>query len=228
MHSRFFELNGKRFVTVSANGAGGRNAKEQGELTLARLRDGLDGAKSRFENLLRITVYMKGREVADPMRQVRGQAFRSDARPASSSIFVERLQPEGALVEIEGTALASDRQVSKRAIEFSPPRPYIKAMVAERYAFLSGTGGEGQTEAEQAKSCFKTMDAYLKELGGSLLDVCHIAVYLKRMEAMEDVSREVHRVFTKSQPCWEVTPAAGFAREDMLLEIEGTAVLGLR
>lgn len=225
MQSRFFEMDGKRFVIVSANGAGGRGPREQAELTLARLRDGLERAGSRFENLLRITVYMKGREVWDPVREVRQQVFGTKVRPASSSIFVERLHPEEALVEIEGMALVADKEVSKRAIEFNPPRLYLKAVVAERYAFLSGTGGEGRTEAEQAESCFKTMDAYLKELGGSLLDIRHIAVYLKRMEAIEEVSRVLHGVFRRSQPHWEVVPATGFAREEMLLEIEGTAAL---
>lgn len=228
MPSRFFELNGKRFVTLSANGAGGGNAKEQGELTLARLRDGLERAGTRFENLLRITVYMKGREVWDPVREVRQQVFGAKVRPASSSIFVERLHPVEALVEIEGTALVAGKEVPRRGIEFDPPRLYLKAVVAERYAFLSGTGGEGRTEVEQAESGFKTMGAHLEDLGGSLRDIRHIAIYLKRIEAMEEVRRVVHALFGRSQPQWEVVPATGFARDEMLLEIEGTAVLPRR
>lgn len=225
MPSRYFELDGKTFVIVSANGAGGRGLREQAELTLARLRDGLMRAGSCFENLLRITVYMKGREVWDPVREVRQRVFGSKVRPTSSSIFVERLHPEESLVEIEATALAADKEVPKRAIEFDPPRMYLKALVADRSAFLSGTGGEGRTEAEQAESCFNTMDVYLKELGGALRDIRHIAIYLKRIEAMEEVSRVLHRAFNGSLPHWEVVPATGFAREDMLLEIEGAAVL---
>ncbi len=225
MQNRFFELDGKRFVIISANGAGARGPRDQAELTLARIQEDLGKAGSRFDNLLRITVYMRGKEVGDPVRAVRARFFGGAVRPASSSIFVDRFRPEEALVEIEATALVGDSEVSKGAIEFDPPRRYLKALVAERCAFLSGAGGDGQTEEEQAESCFKDMEANLKEQGGALGDLRRISIYLKRMEALDSVSRVLHRVFTGSQPHWEIVPASGFAREEMLLEIEGTAVL---
>lgn len=225
MQNRFFELDGKRFVIVSTNGAGARSPIEQTELTFTRLKGELEQVDSCFENIMRVTFFMKGREVWKPVREFRQRVFGAGARPSSSSIFVQRFLPEETLVEVEATAIVGNKPVVKQAIEFEPPRMYLKALVAVKSVFLSGTGGEGKTAEQQAESCFKTMDTYLTELGGSLRDVHRIAIYLKPMEAIDDVSRVLKRVFARSRPYWEVVPANGFAQEDMLLEIEGTAVL---
>ena len=225
MQSRFFELDGMKFVIVSINGAGGQTPAEQTELTFTRLKGELEQLESRFENIMRVTFFMKGREVWKPVREFRQRVFGAGVRPASSSIFVQRFLPQEALVEVEATAIVGNKAVVKQAIEFEPPRMYLKALVAGKAAFLSGTGGEGQTEEAQAESGFKAMETYLSELGGSLKDVRRIAIYLKRMEAVDNVSRVLHRVFARNRPYWEVVPASGYAQEDMLLEIEGTAVL---
>ncbi|GEM_PF-3055525 len=225
MQHRFYEMDGTRFVVVFTNGAGGRSPAEQTELTFTRLKYELERSDSRIENIMRITFFMKGREVWKPVREYRQRVFGSGIRPTSSSIFVNRFLPEEALVEVEATAIVGNKAIAKQAVEFDPPRMYLKALVAGKSVFLSGTGGDGKTAEEQAESCFKTMDAYLNELGGAMRDVRRIAIYLKPLEAVDSVSRVLHRVFANSQPYWEVVPADGFAQEDMLLEIEGTAVL---
>ncbi|MBI2357498.1 MAG: RidA family protein [Deltaproteobacteria bacterium] len=71
MRNRFFELDGQAFVIVSADGSGGGDATGQAELTMARLREDLQKTGSRFENILRIVVYMKGREIWDSVGKVR-------------------------------------------------------------------------------------------------------------------------------------------------------------
>ena len=225
MQNRFYELDGRRFVIISTNGAGGRSPAEQTELTFSRLKYELEQVDSRFGNIMRVTFFMKGKEVWKPLREYRQRVFGAGIRPTSSSIFVNRFLPEEALVEVEATAIIGNKTIAKQAVEFDPPRMYLKALVAGKSVFLSGTGGDGKTAEEQAESCFKTMDTYLTELGGSLRDVHRIAIYLKPMEAIDNVGRVLHRVFARSQPFWEVIPANGFAQEDMLLEIEGTAVL---
>ncbi len=225
MQNRFYEMDGTRFVIVSTNGAGGRSPAEQTELTFSRLKYELEQVDSRFENIMRVTFFMKGKEVWKPLREYRQRVFGAGIRPTSSSIFVNRFLPEEALVEVEATAIVGNKTIAKQAVEFDPPRMYLKALVAGKSVFLSGTGGDGKTAEEQAESCFKTMDTYLTELGGSLRDVHRIAIYLKPMDAIDSVGRVLHRVFARSQPFWEVISANGFAQEDMLLEIEGTAVL---
>jgi len=225
MQKRFYELDGERFIIVSADGFGGKTTQEQADLTLARIREDLEKSGSCFDNIMRITVYMKNREMWDAVREARQRLFPKESRPASASIFVGGFRPEEALVAIEATALANPKSVPKRAIEFDPPRLYLKALVADRFAFLSGTGGEGQTEEEQAVACFKTLSSYLEELRGSVQHLRRVAIYLKQMDAMEKIIRVVHRFFGRNKLCWEVIPATGFAREEMLLEIDGTAIV---
>jgi len=226
MRNRFFDLDGQLFVIVSANGSGSNSPQEQTELTMARLRQDLEKVGSRFENVLRIVVYMKSREIWDTMGKVRQQVFVPwETRPASASIFVGEFRHVDALVEIEATAMMRSEIISKRAIEYEPARAYLRALVSGPFVFLSGTGGRGATEEAQAQSSFESLGACLESQGGSVCDIRRVTIFLKRQEAMGDVSRVFHRLFKEPRPSAEYIPATGFARDEMLVEIQGTAVV---
>ncbi len=226
MRNRFFELDGQPFAIVSANGSGANNPQEQAELTMARLRQDLETAGSRFENILRIVVYMKSREIWDTVGKVRQQVFVPGAtRPASASIFVGEFRHEDALVEIEATAMVRSEFISKRGVEYEPARAYLRALVCGHFVFLSGTGGQGATEEAQSQSSFESLGACLESQGGSLRDIRRVTIFLKRREAMGDASRVFQRLFKETRPYVEFVSATGFARDEMLVEIQGTAVL---
>lgn len=226
MRNRFFELDGQLFVIVSANGSGSNSPQEQAERTMARLRQDLEKVGSRFENILRIVVYMKSREIWDTVGKVRQQVFVPwETRPASASIFVGEFRHGDALVEIEATAMVRSEFISKRGVEYEPARAYLRALVSGPFVFLSGTGGQGATEEAQAQSSFESLGACLESQGGSLRDICRVTIFLKRLEAMGDASRVFQRLFKGVQPYVEFVPATGFARDEMLVEIQGTAVL---
>lgn len=226
MRNRFFELDGQLFVIASENGSGGRGPTEQAELTMARLRQDLEKVGSRFENILRIVVYMKSREIWDIVGKVRQQVLVPwETRPASASIFVGEFRHEDALVEIEATAMVRSEIVSKRGVEYEPPRAYLRALLTGPFVFLSGTGGQGATEEAQSQSSFESLGACLESQGGSLRDIRRVTIFLKRLEAMGDASRVFQRRFKEPRPYVEFVPATGFARDEMLVEIQGTAVL---
>ncbi len=225
MRNRFFELDGQAFVIASASRSGG-GPTEQAELSVARLRQDLEKVGSRFENILRIVVYMTSREVRDSVGKVRQQVFVPwETRPASASIFVGEFRHVDALVEIEATAIVRSDIIPRRGIEYDPPRAYLRALVSEPFVFLSGTGGKGATEEAQAESCFESLGACLEGKGGSLRDLRRVTIFLQRLEALGDVSRIFQRFFKEPRPYVEFIPATGFARDEMLVEIQGTAVL---
>lgn len=226
MRDRFFELDGQAFVIASANGSGGGDATGQAELAMARLRQDLQKVGSRFENILRIVVYMKSREIWDSVGKARQKMFvPHEARPASASIFVPGFQHEDTLVEIEATAMARSEIIAKRGVEYDPPRAYLRALVSEPFVFLSGTGGAGATEEAQAESSFDSLRACLESQGGSLRDLHRVTIFLKRLEAWKQVSGVFQRLFKEPRPSVEYILATGFARDEMLVEIQGTAVL---
>ncbi len=226
MRNRFFELDGQAFVIASANGSGGNGPTEQAELTMARLRQDLEKVGSRFENILRIVVYMKSREIWDTVGKVRQKVFVPwETRPGSASIFVEEFPHEDALVGIEATAMVRTEIISKRGIEYEPARAYLRALVSGPFVFLSGTGGQGATEGAQAQSSFESLGACLESQGSSLRDIRRVTIFLKRLEAMGDASRVFQRLFKEPRPYVEFVPATGFARDEMLVEIQGTAVV---
>lgn len=115
--------------------------------------------------------------------------------------------------------------ISKRGIEYEPARAYLRALVSGPFVFLSGTGGQGATEEAQGQSSFESLGACLESQGGSLRDIRRVTVFLKRLEAMGDVSRVLPRLSKEPAPYTEYIPATGFARDEMLVEIQGTAVV---
>lgn len=226
MRIRFFELAGQAFVIVSTDGSGGSGPTEQTKLTMDRLRQDLARVGSRFENILRIVVYMKSREIWDSVGKVRQRVFvPHETRPASASIFATEFRQQGTLVEIGATAMVRPEIIRKRAVEYDPPRAYLRALVSEPFVFLSGTGGKGTTEQAQAESCVESLGACLDGEGGSLSDLRKVSIFLRRLEALGEVSRVFQRFFKEPRPYVEYLLATGFARDEMLVEIQGTAVL---
>jgi 2-iminobutanoate/2-iminopropanoate deaminase len=99
--------------------------------------------------------------------------------------------------------------------------------------FVAGHGGQEDDNgkslngdfAAQARQCFKNLDATLKQAGGSLKDLVTMTVFIidsRYGTAFTEIRREV---FTEKFPASALITCAGFARTDMMVEIQGIAVI---
>jgi enamine deaminase RidA (YjgF/YER057c/UK114 family) len=100
--------------------------------------------------------------------------------------------------------------------------------------YFAGHGGQaddngkslaGDFEA-QTRQCFKNIDRTLKEAGGSLKDVVTMTVFIsdsRHGQAFTDLRKET---FKEKFPASALITCAGFARTDMMVEIQGIAVVG--
>ena len=99
--------------------------------------------------------------------------------------------------------------------------------------FLAGHGGNEDENgkslagdfAAQARQCFKNLEATLKEAGGSLKDLATMTVFIndsRNGNIFTEIRREI---FQKDFPASALITCAGFARTDMMVEIQGMAVI---
>lgn len=93
-------------VGVDRHGAlvGGEDVATQTRQVFANMRVVLDEAGCRFEDVVKVTVYLTDIDDRPKINPVRQEVF-GNARPASTLVEVSRLAVPGAKVEIEAVAL---------------------------------------------------------------------------------------------------------------------------
>ena len=87
---------------------GGEDVAAQARQVFANMRAVLDAAGCRFEDVVKVTVYLTDVDDRPKINPVRQEVF-GDARPASTLVEVSRLAVPGAKVEIEAVALIPKR-----------------------------------------------------------------------------------------------------------------------
>jgi 2-iminobutanoate/2-iminopropanoate deaminase len=93
-------------IAVDCHGAlvGADDVAAQTRQVFENLRAVLDEAGCRFEDVVKVTVYLTDVDDRPKINPVRQEVF-GDARPASTLVEVSRLAVPGAKVEIEAVAL---------------------------------------------------------------------------------------------------------------------------
>ena len=93
-------------IGVDRHGAlvGGDDVAAQARQVFANMRAVLDEAGCRFEDVVKVTVYLTDVDDRPKINPVRQEVF-GDARPASTLVEVSRLAVPGAKVEIDAVAL---------------------------------------------------------------------------------------------------------------------------
>ena len=99
--------------------------------------------------------------------------------------------------------------------------------------FVAGHGGQEDENgkslegdfAAQTRQCFKNLDATLKAAGGSLKDLVTMTVFIidsRYGNTFTEIRRET---FKEKFPASALITCAGFARTDMMVEIQGIAMV---
>jgi 2-iminobutanoate/2-iminopropanoate deaminase len=93
-------------VGVDRDGAlvGGDDVVVQARQVFANMRSVLDEAGCRFEDVVKVTVYLTDADDRPKINPVRQEVF-GDTRPASTLVEVSRLAVPGAKVEVDAVAL---------------------------------------------------------------------------------------------------------------------------
>lgn len=85
----------------------GKNAYEQTKVCLEIIKEALEKAEARMEDVVRTRMYVTDISQWVAIGKAHGEVFK-DIKPATSMVEVSSLIEKGMLVEIEATAIVSD------------------------------------------------------------------------------------------------------------------------
>ena len=92
---------------AAGNLVGAGDVVAQAEQVFKNIRAVLDSAGATFENVVKVTVYLRNMDDRPSINPVRQRYF-GESRPASSLVEISHLAIPGALVEIDAVAYLSD------------------------------------------------------------------------------------------------------------------------
>lgn len=124
------------------------------------------------------------------------------------------------------------RRLISSASPFEAAYGYSRAVVSDGFVFVAGTTGYEdaamtmpEAAASQAEACWRTIEAALREAGGSLAGIVRATYYVTDRADAEAVLAVCGRVLDGIRPAATLVVVAGLLRPEMKVEIEVTARL---
>ena len=114
-----------------------------------------------------------------------------------------------------------------------PISHFTHAVRAGRLVFVSGcvaTDADGRTVGgmdvvAQARQVHENLKTCLAAAGATFADVCKVTVFVRNMADRERINTVRKEYFGPHRPASTLVEVSRFVRDDLLLEIEATAVL---
>lgn len=126
--------------------------------------------------------------------------------------------------------MSAERWTINSGSKFEEMAGYSRAVIDGRWVFVSGTAGynfeDGSISddpAEQTRQSLRTIAHALEQAGSSLADIVRVRVFIKKREDVMAVSKVLGETFSDPRPT-NTTIICGFAMEEMLIELEVTAL----
>lgn len=126
--------------------------------------------------------------------------------------------------------MSAERWTINSGSKFEEMAGYSRAVIDGRWVFVSGTAGynfeDGSISddpAEQTRQSLRTIAHALEQAGSSLADIVRVRVFIKKREDVMAVSKILGETFSDPRPT-NTTIICGFAMEEMLVELEVTAL----
>ncbi|TMD12236.1 MAG: RidA family protein [Chloroflexi bacterium] len=128
----------------------------------------------------------------------------------------------------------SDREYLQPAGVASPPEPYSHVIrvgktvyIAGQVAFDAGNKVVGRGDPRlQAEQCWKNIEACVRAAGGTVTDIVKVVCFLKDIRHVPYEIAVRRRLFPEGRwPAYTMVQVANLGQEDLLYEIDVTAVL---
>lgn len=218
-------------------------AAAQAEQSMKNARELLEEAGSGFEDVCKTRIYIADRAYREPIYQMIGKYF-GDTHPCSTGLIMRGFARPEILFEIDMAVTLSKGTPHQRFRKFHTDEAYkdgqklgsrfCKAVRAGDRVYLRGqTGstldggdfvGEGDPAA-QADQAMKNIKVLLEEAGSSLDDICKMSIYILHRAHREAVYNVVGQHLKGVHPCGTGLVVDGFAKPNILVEIDADAVI---
>jgi enamine deaminase RidA (YjgF/YER057c/UK114 family) len=124
------------------------------------------------------------------------------------------------------------RRLVSTGSPFEKAAGYSRAVLDGDFAFVAGTTGYDYATmtmpadvTSQARNCFRTIEAALKEGGFAMTDIVRATYYITDIADADPFLAVCGEVFGKIRPATTLLVVAGLYKPEMKVEIEVTAKL---
>ncbi len=231
-------LSGHSALRPDGTVAGLGDAAAQAGATMDSIEAALQAAGGSLRDITRLTTCLVDRAHRKPVYDTVGQRLR-DVFPVATGLVVSGLAHPALMVQIDAEAVIGSPVQRLRTFElkdwFDQNISWQAAMVAATDheifvrgqtgaaldgGFMAGTGRRPEDAAAQADLALTNLATLLREAGSDMHDVCKITVYISDRAYRSAVYPVIGRHFRGVHPVSTGLIVAGFARPEILFEID--------
>lgn len=189
----------------------------------------LEGAGSRFEDVVRTTVFLRDINDAEEVARAHVEVF-GDIRPASTLVQVVSMMRPWQKVEIEAYAqrVPAAKKISSGGA-FEDVYGYSRAVATSDHVHVSGTCAPASYEKSgayiQARAIFEIIEKALNQGGATFENVVRTVVYLRDINDAGEVARAHGEIFGNIRPASTLIQVVSMMRPWQKVEIEAYAQL---
>lgn len=165
-------------------------------------------------------LWMRDRNDASGLAEVRERVLRGPARSASSSFYSHDHFIGNGAVALELFAFRAAVPQTRRIVDFTPARRYAHYMMQDNWLFLSGMAEEGDTMDQQFDKAFAEVQRALDLEKLTWRDVTEATMFLERGRADIEWFRKRFVGAVKPLPRMSFEYVDGLATPTKNLEIE--------
>ena len=228
--------------TMHGTGFTVADAAAQTDQAMKNARILLEEAESGFEDVMKTRIYIGDRAYREAIYQTIGRHL-GDTCPCSTGLIMRGFARPEILFEIDMAIIKSKGTPHQRLQRFHTDEVYrdgqqlgmrfCKSVRAGNVVHLRGQTGynlDGELlfpgdPAAQADQAMKNITALLEEAGASLDDVCKIHTFILHRAHREAIYRAIGRRLEGVHPCGTGLIVDGFARPELLVEVDVVAVI---
>lgn len=219
VQSKSLYWHGTELISIHGEGMLG-TAPQQLEKLVQDFWSVLPAHKLDPANVVFIRLWMRDRNDAAGLAEVRERLLRGSARSASSSFYSHDYFVGDGAVALDMIACRATSPSTRRLVDFTPPRRYAHYLVQDNWLFLSGMAEEGQTMDQQFDRAYAEVEKALQHEGMSWSDVTEATMFLEKGCADIGWLRSRFISATKPLPRMSFQYVDGLATPGKNLEIE--------
>ena len=228
--------------TMRGTGFTVADAAAQADQAMKNARTLLEEAGSGFEDVMKTRIFISDRAYREAVYQAIGRHL-GDTCPCSTGLIMRGFARPEILFEIDMAIIKSKGTPHQRLQRFHTDEVYkdgqqlgmrfCKSVRAGNVVHLRGQTGsnlDGEfpfpgDPAAQADQAMKNIAVLLEEAGASLGDICKIHTFILHRAHREAIYCAIGRHLKGVHPCGTGLIVDGFARPELLVEIDVVAVI---
>ena len=228
--------------TMHGTGFTVADATAQADQAMKNARALLEEAGSGFHDVMKTRIYIGDRAYREAVYQTIGKHF-GDTYPCSTGLIMRGFARPEILFEIDMVVIRSRGTPHQRLGRFHTDEVYTdgqklgmrfcKSVRAGNVVHLRGQTGstlDGEfpypgDAAAQADQAMQNIKALLEGAGASVNDICQVHTFILHRAHREAIYRAIGRHLKGVHPCGTGLIVDGFARPEILVEVDVVAVI---